>query len=196
MAAGMTRARVLDGAVVAGAGLLTGGLLAVGLPDAATSAGSERQDRRIVEFLLEIEEMQAALYAGATRNAGLEGEPREYARIAEEHEREHIASLRDALGGSAPQTPSYDFAEKTRDSRTFLTAAAELEQIALTAYIGAAPELTTGALRDAARILSVEARHAAWAAELAGADPAPRASEEGRSQEQVRVRLREKGFIR
>lgn len=195
-ATGLTRARVLAGAGFAGAGLLTSGVLAAGLPAAATSAGSERQDRRILEFLLELEEMQAALYAGAIQRAGLKGEPQKYARVAEEHEREHIAAVREALGGSAPQAASYDFADKTSDTRTFLAAATELEDIALTAYIGAAPDLTAGTLREAARILSVEARHAAWAAELAGSEPAPRASEEGRSQAQVRTRLRESGFVR
>lgn len=195
-APGITRGRVLGGAGVAGTGLLAGGVLAAGLPAAATSAGSERQDRRILEFLLELEEMQAALYAGGTQRASLEGAPREFARIAEEHEREHIAAVREALGGTAPQAASYDFADKTRDSRTFLAAAAELEDIALSAYIGAAPDLTTSTLREAARILSVEARHAAWAAELTGAEPAPRASEEGRTQAQVRTRLRESGFVR
>jgi hypothetical protein len=48
---------------------------------------------------------------------------------------------------------------------------------------------------DAARIVAVEARHAAWIRDLAGTDPAPRAADPGRSADDVLADLRRKGFL-
>ena len=48
-----------------------------------------------------------------------------------------------------------------------------LEEAGLGVYNGQAVNLTPQTLAAAARIVSVEARHAAWARALAGKDPAP-----------------------
>ena len=48
-----------------------------------------------------------------------------------------------------------------------------LEETAVAAYNGQATNLTPEALATAARIASVEARHASWARGIAGEAPAP-----------------------
>ena len=63
------------------------------------------------------------------------------------------------------------------DPKRFARTAIRLEELGLAAYNGAATSLTPDALADAARIVSVEARHAAWIRDIAGANPAPRAAE-------------------
>ena len=47
----------------------------------------------------------------------------------------------------------------------------------------------------AARIVSVEARHAAWIRDLAGNTPAPRASDQLLTETQVRAALKKTGFV-
>ena len=55
----------------------------------------------------------------------------------------------------------------------FIPTAISLESTSLGVYNGQAVKLTPKALAAAARVVSVEARHAAWARALAGKDPAP-----------------------
>ena len=75
-------------------------------------------------------------------------------------------------------------------------AAIQLEEATAAAYIGQGANLTSAAMRDAARIVAVEARHAAWIRDLAGADPAPRAADAARSADDILADLRRKGFLR
>ncbi len=173
---------------------MAGGVVLIGAPSTATSAPSEQQDGRILEYLLGIEDLQAAFYSEAVERKRLTGGPQEFARVAQDHERSHAAFLRRALGANAPEARSHDFADATSGNRAFLQAAVELEEVGLAAYLAAAPNLRSGTLRDAARVLSVEARHTAWARDLAGLNPAPRASDRGLTEAQVNDRLRDKGF--
>ena len=53
----------------------------------------------------------------------------------------------------------------------FARTAIELEELGLAAYNGAATSLTPEALADASRIVSVEARHAAWIRDIVGQEP-------------------------
>jgi len=71
-----------------------------------------------------------------------------------------------------------------------------IEDIGVRAYNAQAPNLTVAALGAAAKIVSVEARHAAWIRDLAGVDPAPDAAEPVLTAEQVQAALRDTGFIR
>jgi hypothetical protein len=167
-----------------------------GLASPAASAPSSEQDRKTLEYLLELEELQAAFYAEAIRNGSLKGEFGEYARVVGEHEREHVAYLRKALGSNSRKAPTFDFGEATKSPESFVDTAITLEETGLGAYTGAAARLTAGTLRDAARIVSVEARHAAWARDLAGREPAPNATDEPTSEAKARAAVRETGFVR
>ena len=57
----------------------------------------------------------------------------------------------------------------------------KLEDLAVATYNGQAVNLTPASLKAAARIVSVEARHAAWIRSIVGEVPATRGDGPGRS---------------
>lgn len=191
----VSRGDLLRRGAAVGTSLLASGVVIGGLATPAASAPSAEQDRSTLEYLLELEELQAAFYAEALKTGSLKGELREYARVVGEHEREHVAYLRKALGGGR-KAQAYDFGDATSTPKNFKKTAVTLEETGLGAYTGAAVRLTADTLRDAARIVSVEARHAAWARDLAGRPPAPQASDEPTSEQRVRAAVRDTGFVR
>jgi hypothetical protein len=194
---GRTRAQVLRAAAVGGA-MLGAGALAGGWvgPEATAGRPSRDQDVRILNFLLILEELQAAFYGAALRGGALRGELLRFARTVEPQEREHVRFVRKMLGREAHAVPRLDVGEPTSDPGHFRAAAIELEEATAAAYIGQGASLTRAAMRDAARIVAVEARHAAWVRDLAGTDPAPRAADVARSAEDTLADLRHKGFLR
>ena len=112
----------------------------------------------------------------------------EFAEIVGAHERAHIAFIRKALGDKARKPPKLDFGDDTATAESFTDVALKLEDLGVAAYNAQAPNLTKGALAAAARIVSVEARHAAWIRAIAGVTPAPDASEPPVSAEACRRR--------
>ena len=72
-------------------------------------------------------------------------------------------------------------------------AAAQLEDVAVGAYNGQAANVTAGAFLAAARIVSVEARHAAWIRSIRDGDPAPDAVDVPYDEKRVRRELRGTG---
>jgi rubrerythrin len=173
-AAGFSRSHILAGAAVAAAGL--GGarfidrLLQAG---EALATPSKAQDERILQLVLQLEYTEVAFYEQALRDAGLRGELRRFAQTALGHERQHLAAIRTALGPKAAPTPSFDFGRNAKSERAFRQAAIKLEDLAVSAYNGQATNLTAATLAAAAKIVSVEARHAAWARAIAGEVAAP-----------------------
>ena len=105
--------RLLQRAVVGGGAVAAGGVLLGGLPEVAPAARSKAQDVRILNLVLVLEELEAAFYAEAEAGGALRGELAEFARIVGEHERAHVAFLRDALGGQAEPKPTFDFGNTT-----------------------------------------------------------------------------------
>lgn len=165
-------------------------------PASALSASSPAQDARTLAYLLELEDLQAAFYADALRRGALTGEVQEYAEVVGAHEREHVGYLRGALGASAAKPGDFDFGARTSTSKLFLATAVAIEETGLAAYTGAAASLTADALRDAARLVSVEARHAAWARDLSGSNPAPDASDKPATEAEIRRTIARSGFAR
>jgi hypothetical protein len=151
---------------VAGAALLA-------RADAVLGAGAQQQDVRVLNLMLQLEYTEAAFYAEAIRNASLGGDLLAYAQTAERHEQEHVRFLRQALGGNAVESPRFDFAGTTQDPDEFTRAAIDLEDLAVAGYNGQATNLSPATLAAAARIVSVEARHAGWIRALAGRVAAP-----------------------
>ena len=115
----------------------------------------------------------------ALKGAGLKGELRDFAQTSLGHERQHLAAIRQALGAKALPKPAFDFGQKTKSARAFAQASIDLEDIAVAAYNGQAPNLTKGTLAAAATIVSVEARHAAWVRAILGEVAAPDPGELG-----------------
>jgi hypothetical protein len=195
-AAGRTRAQALR-AALAGSALVGAGALAGGWagPDATVGQASRTQDARILNFLLVLEELQSTFYTAALRGGALSGDLLMFARTTQPQEREHAAFLRRRLGRSARPMPRFDVAHVTTDARRFRAAAIQIEETTAAAYIGQGASLSRSAMRDAARIVAVEARHAAWIRDIAGIDPAPRAADPARSSEDVLADLRREGFL-
>ena len=192
----LTRTRLLQRAVVGGGVIVAGGVLLGGLPEVLPAARSKAQDVKILNLVLQLEELEAAFYADAEARGALRGELAEFARIVGEHERAHVAFLRKALGSQADPKPSFDFGNTTANGKRFAATAALLEDTAVAAYNGQAANLTKGTLTQAAKIASVEARHAGWIRAIAGENPAPSATDLPKTAAQVQAELEQTGFIR
>jgi hypothetical protein len=191
-----SRDQFLRRAVVAGGTLVLGGVVVAGLPRlAASAAQSPAQDAEIFNFALLLEYLQAAFYGEAVERAELTGELLEFATLVVEHERAHVDYLRDALGADARAEPTTDFGEATADPAAFGAAAVTLEDVAVAAYNGQAGNLTKDALRAAATIISVDARHAAWIRSIVGETPAAQAVDKPLSAEAAVARLDDTGFL-
>ena len=157
---------------LAGAAAVAGAVL-FGGADTVRGADSQERDVRVLNLVLLLEYTQAAFYAEAIQNAGLAGDLLDYAQAVARHEQEHVAFLRQALGRDAVASPRFDFGRATRDPDAFTRAAIELEDLAVAGYNGQATNLSRATLAAAARIVSVEARHAGWIRALAARVAAP-----------------------
>jgi hypothetical protein len=192
-----TRSEALRAAALGGAAVGTGALLGGWIePQASVGRPSRSQDVRIFSFLLVLEQAQAALYDSALRSGALSGELRRFARVVAPQEHDHVALVTRRLGRQAKPAPAFDFREATSSDARFRRAAIDLEEAAIAGYNGQGANLTAAAVPDAARIVAVDARHAAWIRDLSGADPAPRAADPGRSAHDVTAELRTKGYLR
>lgn len=192
-----TRAGLLRGALLGGAALAGGGLLARSTDDGASAAAkpSREMDRQILNFLLLQEYVLEGFYGRAARSGRLKGELSELATTVGGHEREHVARLKQLLGGDARKPPEMDFSDAAGTPDGFLAAALDLEETASAAYIGQGANLTSGVIAQVASIVSVEARHAAWLRDIAGKLPAPRSADRAMSDAEATAALRRQGYI-
>jgi hypothetical protein len=191
-----TRARALEAALLGAGGLAVGGLVLAGLPETARSRPTAKQDAAILNFALLMEYVQGGLYHTALRRKILSGELHRYAEVVAGHERAHAAFLRRALGSAAHKPPKLDFGDDVADAKRFGRAAERLEDLGVAALNAQAPNLTRDSLAQAARIVSVEARHAAWIRDLRGENPAPFATEPPTTAPRVVTALRKSGYVR
>jgi hypothetical protein len=168
------------------------GLVAVGVPALVVAQSGDR-DVEGLNLLLKVEYTEAAFYAQAVEVGGLSGELLAFAEQVLDHERQHLDLVKGVLGSAAEDEPTYDFGDATRDAGAFARAAGRLEDIAVAAYNGQAGNVSPEAFAAAARIVSVEARHAAWIRSIAGRDPAPDTTDEPMTAAQVRDGLVELG---
>lgn len=191
-----SREQVLKGALVAGGAVAAGGAILGGLPGVASSAPSPAQDIRVLNLALLIEYVEAAFYAEARAKDVLSGELRDFVVVVGAHEQQHLAFLKKALGSKARAKPRLVFGKATTDPDAFLKAAVALEDTGVAAYNGQATNLTRGALAVAAKIVSVEGRHAAWIRAIAGKPPAADATDPAMTEAQALAALRSTGFLR
>jgi len=173
-------------------GAAAAGLVVVGVPALVIAQSSER-DVEVLNLLLKVEYAEAAFYAQAVDGGALEGELRSFAEQVLDHERQHLDLVKGVLGSAAEEEPTYDFGEAIRDADAFADASGRLEDLAVAAYNGQAGNVSPEAFAAAARIVSVEARHAAWIRSIAGRDPAPDTTDEPMTAAQVRAGLTELG---
>jgi hypothetical protein len=185
----VTRAQWLECGLAVGVGLASGGILVGGFASPAMSSPSQREDASVLNFALAFEELQADFYARALRGLALRGDWLRFAQVVGAHERAHVAFLRRALGAAARPAPRLELTHAPVDLGEFQRLAIALEDAGVALYNGQAGNLTAGTLAAAAEIVSVEARHAAWARDLAGEVPAPDASDVPADAAEVRARL-------
>ena len=181
---GGTRADFLRKAVLGGAA--TGAALAT--PALAKGRNTEK-DIAILQFDLNLEYLQAAMYSEAERLRQLKPRSLEWARVVGANERGHVRAIRGLLGRDAVKSPKFNFRGVTEDDSVFTETAVAFEDLT------AALLKTQTAQVDSRRVLaalvslhSVEARHAAWIRHIAGIVPAAHAFDEPTSKGRV-VRL-------
>jgi rubrerythrin len=173
LVARVSRATLFKGSVAAVGALAGAGVGGAQLAASADSGGSAATDREILTYALLMERLQAAFYAAALAGGKLSGEARQLAQVVGAEEEAHVKYLTAALGPGAGASPRFSFGDSATDPAKFIATAISLEETGLGVYNGQAVSLTPKTLAAAARIVSVEARHAAWARALAGKDPAP-----------------------
>ena len=178
---GMTRhAFMMRSAVAAGSvyGLSTVGPF-VGRAIAQEGGG----DVDILNFALTLEYLETAFYTEALKNVqGLGGESKQIAETLRDNEAEHVdaltATIKD-LGGKPVAAPGVDFGKAFANEKSFLKTAQTFEDLGVSAYNGAAPQIKLKEVLGAAGgIVQVEARHAAAIRFLRGQPITPGAFDE------------------
>ncbi len=166
----------------------SGGIVSAALATLASSSPSQH-DVDVLNFALAFEELQADFYARATRALSLHGDWLRFAQVVGAHERAHVAFLRRALGSAAKPAPRVSATAEPREPGEFQRVAIGLEDAGVALYNGQAANVSPKTLAAAAEIVSVEARHAAWARDLAGELPAPVATDVPADAAQVKDEL-------
>jgi len=127
-------------------------------------------DKGILNYAYALEQLEAAFYTQVLLTPYSGGSAMEMALLADirDHEIAHREFFKNALGSDAIQglTPNFSSINfSNRDS--VLATAKSFEDLGVSAYNGAGSLITTGAyLTIAGKIVSVEARHAAYIRDL------------------------------
>jgi hypothetical protein len=206
MTRGHTRADFFRRGAIAGGTLVAGGVAFGGLPAVALGKPSASQDVEILNYALLLEYLESTFYTEAVANNILTGPLLEFARTVRDHELAHVEFLAKALGSKAQGKPTFDFGDTVKSPWKFLATAIVLEDTGVTAYDGQGTRLTKATLGAAATIVSVEARHAAWARYLGYSGqgysqgsytyPAPSTLQPQKSMDQVTAAVTATGFIK
>jgi hypothetical protein len=156
----------------------------------------------VLTYAFALEALEADFYTRVAAGSAFGGDELTMMREIRDHEIAHREFLRAAItanGGTIPTlTPQYGTL-KINDRATVLAAARTFEDLGVAAYNGAGRYLTTAAalplLTIAGKIVSVEARHAAWIRAIAGKNPAPEAAEPTASAKRVVNTLNGSGYL-
>lgn len=163
---------ILKGALAAGA---VYGALAVGPFVGRALAMSESGDVGILNFALTLEYLEAAFYKEAKSRAKASGDLKSLIDLVGRDEEEHVGALTETikkLGGKPVAEPKFDFPYS--DTAGFLALAQTFEDTGVSAYNGAAPQIKSREVLEAAgSIVQVEARHAAAIRLQNGDEPSP-----------------------
>jgi len=179
---GTTRATFLRTAVLGGAAMLSSFM-------ATSEAAAKVGDVAILNFGLRFERLQATFYTQAEELgtiASMSDPKRRWARTLGAHERAHVRILKKVLGPKAGPRPSFDFGEDNETDAAFTRTAVAMEDLTVALLTGIVPHVADRGLTAALLgLLTVEARHAAWARNIVGANPAPVAFDNPRTLESV-----------
>lgn len=191
-ATGSTRWQFLRGAALGSAALLAG------LSETAGAFGP-RQDTAILNYALVFEYLQAGFYTEAESLGtvrAMDAERERWARTLGAHERAHVRILKDVLGRRATAKPFFDYRGVTEDVEGFTRTAVAMEDLTVALLAGQAPRVSDRPLRAAFfSLLTVEARHAAWARRIIGFRPVAAAFDEPKTLPQVDRVVRSTQFL-
>ena len=166
---GDSRADFLRKAVVGGATLLA----ALAAPPPVRAAAAV--DVSIFKFALNFEYLQSTFYTQTERVgtvASMEQRKAVWAKTLGAHERAHVKIIRQVLGAAAQKSPLFDFHGNTESEDRFTRTAVAMEDLTIALLTGVTPKLQNRKLVAAAfSLLTVEARHAAWARHIVGTLP-------------------------
>jgi len=199
-AAGVSR-RELMGACVAGGSLAALGSALFTDDALAQSRPSRTRDRRILTFALLLEQLGASYYLEAIGNEGVlpvGSQELLYATTVRRDELAHVRFVSTAirqLGGRPTAAPNFDFGDTTEEIGRFRDTASTIENLCVAALNGAGPLLRRATLAAAARMVSAEARPAAWIDDIRGQNPIPDAFDPALSLRQVATRVNRTDFV-
>jgi hypothetical protein len=189
---GTTRAAFLRTAVLGSAAMLSA---LVAPSEAAASIG----DVGILNFGLRFERLQATFYTQADELgtiASMAAAKQRWAETLGAHERAHVRILKKVLGPKAGPRPTFDFGEDNETDAAFTRTAVAMEDLTVALLTGIVPHVSDRGLTAALLgLLTVEARHAAWARNIVGAAPAPEPFDQGRTLESVNGTLARTHYI-
>ena len=191
---GDTRADFLGKAALGGAAMLA----ALAAP-AAAAAAKPLSDVDILNFGLRFERLQATFYSEAESVgtvAAMAPAKERWARVLGAHERAHVKIIKKVLGDRAGKRPFFDFRGVTESEDGFTRTAVAMEDLTVAMLTGVIPLIHDRALTAAVfGLLTVEARHAAWARNIVGTTPAANAFDNPRSLGDVRRVIADTRFI-
>jgi hypothetical protein len=189
---GTTRASLLRTAALGGAAMLSTLL-------APPAASARLTDVKILNFGLRFERLQATFYTQAEELgtiADMSSRKQRWARTLGAHERAHVRILKQVLGPKAGPRPSFDFGEDNETDAAFTRTAVAMEDLTVALLTGIVPQVNDRGITAALLgLLTVEARHAAWARNITGANPVPVAFDEPRTLASVNGTLARTRFI-
>jgi hypothetical protein len=191
---GDTRADFLRKAALGSAAMLA----ALAAP-AAAAAAKPLGDVDILNFGLRFERLQATFYSEAESVgtvAAMAPAKERWARVLGAHERAHVKIIKKVLGDRAGRRPFFDFRGVTESENGFTRTAVAMEDLTVAMLTGVIPLIQDRALTAAVfGLLTVEARHAAWARNIVGTTPAANAFDNPRSLGDVRGIIADTRFI-
>ena len=175
---------ILKGALAAGA---VYGAVMVGPFVGKALAMSGSSDVDILNFALTLEYLESTFYKEAKSRAKASGELKSLIDLIGRDEDEHVGALTETikkLGGKPVAEPKFDF--PYNGTAGFLKLAQTFEDTGVSAYNGAAPQIKSKEVLEAAgSIVQVEARHAAAIRLQNGDEPAPVAFDPALSEAKV-----------
>jgi hypothetical protein len=188
---GSTRAGFLRSVALGGAAMLE----ALSAPAQAATP----DDTTILNFGLRFERLQATFYTQAEELgtiATMSAAKRDWARTLGAHERAHVKIIKQVLGPKAEGRPSFDFGKANETDAAFTKTAVAMEDLTVALLAGVTPKVRDKGLVSALfGLLTVEARHAAWARHIVGSTPAPRAFDEPMTLRQAQGAIARTRFV-
>jgi rubrerythrin len=192
---GDTRAGFLRKAVFGGGAMAA----ALAVPSVAV-ARKRSVDRTILNFDLVFEYLQSTFYTETEKMGTIRKMPdrkARWARVLGAHERAHVDILKQVLGKQAVKKPFFDFGGVTESEDGFTKTAVAMEDLTVALLAGQAARLENREITAAVfSLLTVEARHAAWARRIVKSPPVNAAFDRPKSLRQVDRLVNETNFTR